>query len=231
MNFLLMLFGLLGASALVAGSGGDDSESAGAAAPADSGSVADDGGVDAMDDMGGDTGMTDGDMDHGGDGSGADGIDHDDGMADGNSQGGMDQGGDMDHSGDHSGHDHGDGMDHSGHDHGGDMSQTAFVDITTFGVHHGTSSHTHHDSLEGGRTAITTEALEAYNDLRAFLELPPIDDLETIGQWAFDNTLTNNTQPFGEDLKGVGLFYAMQGAKVGWISDDKYDPQILADIQ
>ncbi|MEM8803580.1 MAG: hypothetical protein AAGF55_13695 [Pseudomonadota bacterium] len=212
MNFLLMLFGLLGASALVAGSGGDDSESAGAAAPADSGSVADDGGVDAMDNMGGDTGMTDGDMDHGGDGSGADGMDH---------------GGDMDHSG----HDHGDGMDHSGHDHGGDMSQTAFVDITTFGVHHGTSSHTHHDSLEGGRTAITTEALDAYNDLRAFLELPPIDDLETIGQWAFDNTLTNNTQPFGEDLKGVGLFYAMQGAKVGWISDDKYDPQILADIQ
>lgn len=34
-----------------------------------------------------------------------------------------------------------------------------------------------------------------------------------------------------ETLKGVGLYYGMQGAKVGWIADDKFDPQILADIQ
>jgi hypothetical protein len=32
-------------------------------------------------------------------------------------------------------------------------------------------------------------------------------------------------------VKGVGLFYAMQGAKVGWIADAKYDPQIVADIE
>ena len=29
----------------------------------------------------------------------------------------------------------------------------------------------------------------------------------------------------------MGLYYAMQGAKVGWIADDKYDPQIVADIE
>lgn len=128
-----------------------------------------------------------------------------------------------------------DGMDHGDMDHGGmgDMpSETgAFIDITAFGIHHGTSSHTHHDSLMGGRTPITTEALEAYNDLRAFLDLEPITDLEEIGEWAFDNRLTNNEVPYGDDLPGVGLFYAMQGAKVGWIDDDNFDPQILADIQ
>ncbi|MEM6384675.1 MAG: hypothetical protein AAF718_00425 [Pseudomonadota bacterium] len=126
-------------------------------------------------------------------------------------------------------------MDHGDHDHGGmgDMPSdtAAYVDIMTFGMHHGTSSHTHHGALMGGRTAITTEALEAYNDLRAFLDLAPINDLEEIGEWAFANTLTNNTEPYGEDLKGVGLFYAMQGAKVAWIDDEKFDPQLLADIQ
>lgn len=140
-----------------------------------------------------------------------------------------DTGGDMtdDMSGDMAGHDHGDGMDHGGH--GSGMDQT-FTDITAFGVHHGTSSHTHHDSLEGGRTPITTEAMDAYNGLRAFLGLDPVD-LETVGQWAFDNRLTNNDVPYGDDLPGVGLFYGMQGAKVGWIRDDAFDPQILADIQ
>ena len=43
--------------------------------------------------------------------------------------------------------------------------------------------------------------------------------------------LTNNEVPYGEDLKGVGLYYGMQGAKVGWISDETFDPQVLADIQ
>ena len=27
------------------------------------------------------------------------------------------------------------------------------------------------------------------------------------------------------------MYYAMQGAKVGWIADDKYSPQIVADIE
>ena len=122
--------------------------------------------------------------------------------------------------------DGGTGMDHDGHQHG----SGAFTDITEFGVFHGTSSHTMHDDLNGGRTAITTEALEAYNDIRAFLGLEP-EALETIGQWAFDNDMTNNDQAWGGDLQGVGLYYAMQGAKVGWIADDAFDPQILADIQ
>ncbi|MEL7026680.1 MAG: hypothetical protein AAGO57_05545, partial [Pseudomonadota bacterium] len=105
-----------------------------------------------------------------------------------------------------------------------------FTDISEFGTFHGSSSHTMDHALHGGRTPITTEALDAYNGLRDFLGLNPVG-LETIGQWAFDNTLTNNTEAYGEDLKGVGLFYGMQGAKVGWIADEKFDPQILADIQ
>ncbi|MEM7056062.1 MAG: cellulase family glycosylhydrolase [Pseudomonadota bacterium] len=105
-----------------------------------------------------------------------------------------------------------------------------FTDITEYGVHHGTSSHTGHDELMGGRTAITTEAVIAYNGLRNYLGLEDAT-IEEVGTWAFDNTLTNNTQAWGGDLQGVGLWYAMQGAKVGWISDDAFDPQILADIQ
>ncbi|MEM7525582.1 MAG: calcium-binding protein, partial [Pseudomonadota bacterium] len=84
--------------------------------------------------------------------------------------------------------------------------------------------------LEGGRTAITTEALVAYNGLRSFFGLAPVE-LETIGQWAFDNDLTNNAAAYDQDLFGVGLYYGMQGAKVGWIRDEAFDPQILADIQ
>ncbi|MEM1264822.1 MAG: cellulose binding domain-containing protein [Pseudomonadota bacterium] len=121
------------------------------------------------------------------------------------------------------------GDDHTGHDHGG-MTSGDYIDITTFGSFHGSSSHTEHQDLEGGRTAITTEALEAYNDLRGYFGLDPLG-MTTVGQWAFDNQLTNNTQAYGDDLSGVGLYYAMQGAKVGWIRDDAFDPQILADIQ
>ena len=137
----------------------------------------------------------------------------------------------------HGNHDHGGG--HGGHTdpgqtpppcHGMPSPTGPYVDITAFGVHHGTSSHTHTDSLEGGRTAITTEAQVAYNGLRAFLGLEPAT-LEAIGTWAFDNALTNNDTAWGQDLQGVGLYYAMQGAKAGWIDDDAFDPQILADIQ
>ena len=104
-----------------------------------------------------------------------------------------------------------------------------YIDITAFGVHGG-SSHTDHTALAGGRTAITTEALVAYNNLREFAGLAPAT-LEQVGTWAFANQLTNNAQPSGQDLPGVGLYYAMQGAKVGWIADDKFDPQIIADIE
>jgi endoglucanase len=82
----------------------------------------------------------------------------------------------------------------------------------------------------GGRTAITTEALLAYNGLRDFAGLAP-SSIEAVGSWAFENGLTNNSQPGVNDLQGVGLWFAMQGAKVGWIADMSYDPQILADIQ
>lgn len=105
-----------------------------------------------------------------------------------------------------------------------------YIDITTFGEFHHSSDHTTDSSLQGGRTAITTEAMVAYNGLRSFFGLEHTE-LETVGQWAFDNGMTNNAVPYGEDLSGVGLYYGMQGAKVGWIRDDAYDPQILADIQ
>ena len=104
-----------------------------------------------------------------------------------------------------------------------------YVDIMTFGMFHG-SDHTGTDAFEGGRTAITTEALVAYNNLRGFSGLPPAT-LEQVGTWAFAHQMTNNAQAWDQDLQGVGLYYAMQGAKVGWIADDKFDPQIIADIE
>ncbi len=104
-----------------------------------------------------------------------------------------------------------------------------YTDIMTFGMFHG-SDHTGMDALAGGRTAITTEALVAYNGLRRFAGLNPVT-LEQIGTWAFANRLTNNPQPWDNDLQGVGLYYAMQGAKVGWIADDRYTPQLVADIE
>ena len=110
------------------------------------------------------------------------------------------------------------------HDHGD------YMDITMWGDFHGSNNNSHHDQMVGGRTAITTEAMLAYNNLRAFLGLSELT-FEDVGQWAFDEALTNNDQAWGNDLLGVGLWYAMQGAKVGWITDEDYDPQILADIQ
>ena len=104
-----------------------------------------------------------------------------------------------------------------------------YVDIMTYGMFHG-SDHTGMDALDGGRTAITTEAVVAYNDLRRFAGLAPTT-IDNVGRWAFANGMTNNAQASGTDVQGVGLFYAMQGAKVGWIADDKYTPQIIADIE
>ena len=106
---------------------------------------------------------------------------------------------------------------------------TTYVDIMTYGMFHG-SDHTGMDALEGGRTAITTEAVVAYNDLRRFAGLAPTT-IDNVGRWAFANGLTNNAQASGTDVQGVGLFYAMQGAKVGWIADAKYTPQLIADIE
>jgi aryl-phospho-beta-D-glucosidase BglC (GH1 family) len=125
------------------------------------------------------------------------------------------------------GHDHHDGG-HTMPSDGG-MTDSGFIDLASFGMSSG-SDHTHPDDLTGGRTRITTEALVAYNGLRDFLGLEAVE-LETVGQWAYDNQLTNNSQAWGNDLKGVGLYYALQGSKVGWIRDAAFDPQILADIQ
>ena len=105
-----------------------------------------------------------------------------------------------------------------------------FIEITCWGTFHGSNNNSRYHEMVEGRTVITTEAMVAYNNLRAFIDLPPVG-YEEIGQWAFDQALTNNSQAWGDDLKGVGLYYAMQGAKVGWITDEAYDPQILADIQ
>jgi len=122
-------------------------------------------------------------------------------------------------------------MDHSDHEHM-EMAQTSgdYIDITSWGSFHGSNNNSEHHELVGSRTAITTEALEAYNGLRMFTGREAVD-IEAVGEWAFANGLTNNTQAWGNDVKGVGLWYAMQGAKVGWIADEAYDPQIMADIQ
>lgn len=106
---------------------------------------------------------------------------------------------------------------------------TSFDPITSFGSLGG-SQHTTHSDLMGGRTAITTEALDAYNTLRVFQQLDAVA-IEDVGRWAFTNQLTNNTTPSGNDLAGVGLWYAMQGAKVGWIADQHFDPAVIADLQ
>ena len=117
-----------------------------------------------------------------------------------------------------------------GHDHDGSHGDGEYMAITEWGDFHGSNDNSHHDQMVGGRTAITTEAMVAYNNLRQFLGLSELT-FEEVGQWAFDEALTNNSQAWGNDLLGVGLWYAMQGAKVGWITDEAYDPQIMADIQ
>jgi hypothetical protein len=150
---------------------------------------------------------------------------HDDGDGGGHDGGGDDGG----HDGGDDGGDDDDG--HGGDDGGhGDPCMGEFTDITCWGDYHDSNNNSHHDEMVGGRTPITTEAMLAYNNLRGFLGLPDVIH-EQVGQWAFDESLTNNNQAWGDDLKGVGLYYAMQGAKVGWINDDDYRPQLLADIQ
>ena len=114
--------------------------------------------------------------------------------------------------------------------HGHSTMAGRYTDITTWGSFHGSNNNSEHNELVGGRTAITTEAMEAYNGLRAFAGLEAVE-LEAVGEWAYAQGLTNNAQAWGDDTKGVGLWYAMQAAKVGWISDESYNPQILADIQ
>ena len=116
------------------------------------------------------------------------------------------------------------------HTEGSHHAEHGFIDITTWGAFHGSNHNSEHGELVGGRTPITTEALLAYNSLRAFQGLPSAS-LEEIGAWAYDQELTNNSEIWGDDLKGVGLWFAMQGAKVGWMDDERFDPQVVADLQ
>ena len=113
------------------------------------------------------------------------------------------------------------------HDHHPAMDSD-FTDLADLGMSNG-SNHTGHDGLVGGRTAITTEAVLAYNQLRHFVGLAPAT-INEVGAWAFANGLTNNAQAWGNDQQGVGIWYAMQGAKVGWMADSTFDPQVVADI-
>ena len=110
------------------------------------------------------------------------------------------------------------------------MGDGPYTDLADWGTYHGSNHNSDDHEMVGGRTKITTEALVAYNNLRGFLGLSALS-VEDVGEWAFDEQLTNNDQAWGTDIQGVGLWYAMQGAKVGWISDEGYDPQILADMQ
>ncbi len=67
-----------------------------------------------------------------------------------------------------------------------------FTDLASLGMSHG-SNHTGHDGLVGGRTAITTEAVLCYNQLRHFVGLGHVT-IDDVGAWAFANSLTNNAQ-------------------------------------
>ena len=115
------------------------------------------------------------------------------------------------------------------HTHYGGTSSD-FIDITHWGSFHGSNHNSEHNELVGGRTPITTEALVAYNGLRAFAGLNAVA-IEDIGRWAFAEGLTNNAKAWENDLQGVGLWYAMQGVKVGWIADGSFKPELLADLQ
>ena len=71
-----------------------------------------------------------------------------------------------------------------------------------------------------GRGPINTSAHLAYNNLRNFLGLSSLT-LSAIGEHAYKNGMTNNSWQqwvvsSGFD-KGVGMYYSMQGAKIGWI--------------
>jgi len=76
-------------------------------------------------------------------------------------------------------------------------AESEFTTLESFGQLHG-SDHTTHESLAGGRTPITTEALLAYNNLREFAGLAPAT-LDEVGEWAFANEMTNNSQAWGTD--------------------------------
>ena len=116
---------------------------------------------------------------------------------------------------------------------GGDYVEdpdSPYMDMGVWGKFHGSNNNSRLYEMVDGRTPITTEAMVAYNNLRGFLGLSSLE-YEQVGQWAFNEALTNNSQWWGNDLKGVGLYYAMQGAKVGWVTDENYYPQFFADIQ
>ncbi|MEC7248814.1 MAG: 1,4-beta-glucanase, partial [Cyanobacteriota bacterium] len=61
----------------------------------------------------------------------------------------------------------------AGHPHDG-TADSGFIDITDWGSFHGSNHNSEHNELVGGRTPITTEALVAYNGLRAFAGLEAV---------------------------------------------------------
>ncbi len=61
------------------------------------------------------------------------------------------------------------GVGDHGMNHG--SSSGDYIDINTWGSFHGFNHNSEHDELVGGRTAITTEAMVAYNGLRAWMLL------------------------------------------------------------
>ena len=130
---------------------------------------------------------------------------------------------------DHDGHDGHDDMpmdDHDGHDHmAPPASSGEFIDI----------------DMGHSMTRITTLTIMSWLEAAQPSQRPWTHTTTCVHSLAFQRllmTLVNgrllsNLQTMlspGNDIKSVGLWYAMQGAKVGWIAQDKYDPQILADI-
>ncbi len=71
------------------------------------------------------------------------------------------------------------GLGHHGMNH--DSSSGDYIDINAWGSFHGSNHNSEHDELVGGRTAITTEAMLAYNGLRAFAGLDAVE-IEAVGE-------------------------------------------------
>ena len=116
----------------------------------------------------------------------------------------------------HDGHDDMPMDDHDGHDHmAPPASSGEFIDITTWGTFHDSNNNSHDHELVGGRTAITTEAMDAYNNLRAFLGLSALT-IDDVGEWAFAEQLTNNAQPYGDDIQECWPLLCHAGCK-SWL--------------
>ena len=93
-----------------------------------------------------------------------------------------------------------DSHNHSMHQHV--AMEGPYTDINSWGSFHGSNHNSEHNELVGGRTAITTEAMEAYNGLRAFAGLEAVG-MEAVGKSPFADCFNTNSFKSGESTQAV----------------------------